>query len=124
MFSIHISGRLWLDYLRYCDGLKVQATLPRKSKKSVQFFYDNPEKNLFFKIFNPCIPNPKAHHKPELNLILNLFSNPVVTPFEFYCLETIDWWTSNQVSVVMSVISIIYPDMGFDFPHIHFNFQH
>ena len=48
MFSIHISGRLWLDYLRYRYGLKVQATLPRKSKKSVQFFYDNPKKKLVF----------------------------------------------------------------------------
>ena len=48
IFSIYISGRLWLDYLRYRYGLKVQATLPRKSKKSVQFFYDNPKKKLVF----------------------------------------------------------------------------
>ena len=44
-------------------------------------------------------------------------------PLDFFCLETIDWWTSNQVSVVMSVISIIYPDMGFNFLKNSFQFS-
>ena len=82
-----------------------------ESQKSQFNFYHNPNSEYFYpKLYGL---NLSLTLNSPLKLTLTLILNVILNLFFF--LETIDWWTSNQVSVVMSVISIIYPDLGFNF---------